>query len=72
MGTSYLFHVLLGCQILVVLGVQRSLDGCEFALGRTLLDALKLGEENRVARQVNKRADVEHLQAGASRERGVR
>ena len=72
MGAGYLFHVLFGGQVLVVLGIEGGLDGSQLALGRTLLDSLKLGEENRVARQVNKRADVEHFQAGASRERGFR
>ena len=52
----------------MVRGIQRGLDGCQFALGRALLDALKLGEEDRIARQVNKRADVEDLPACAPRE----
>ena len=66
MGTRHLLHVLLGGQVLVVLGIQRSLDGSQFPFGCALLDALKLGEEDRVARQVHERADIEHLQAGAS------
>ena len=68
MSARHLLHVLLGCQILVVLGIQRCLDGSEFALGRTLLDTLELGEEDRVARQVHERANVEDLPACAPRE----
>ena len=52
----------------MVLGIQRCLDGREFALGRALLDALELGEEDRVAGQVHEGADVEDLPACAPRE----
>ena len=56
----------------MVLGIQRCLDGREFALGLTLLDTLELGEEDRVARQVHERANVEDLPACAPGKRGGR
>ena len=49
-GAGHLFHVLFGGQVLMVLGIQGGLDGRQLALGRTLLDALELGEKDRVAR----------------------
>ena len=72
MGTRHLLHIFLGGQILVVLRVEGGLDGCEFALGRALLDTLELREQDRIARQVHEGADVEDLPAGPSRERGGR
>ena len=72
MGTRHLLHIFLGSQVLVVLGIQGGLDGSEFALGCTLLDALELREQDRVAGEVHEGADVEDLPAGPSGERGGR